>query len=812
MLSKDLQHAFRSLARRPAFTGLVVAVLALCIGGSALMLSAVNALGINPLPYEDAEDLVVLQETYLPSGGVAYSPSYRNAQDWNEQNQVFEGMAPFMHYRYRVMFTGGAAERLRVNYTEADYFRLLGVETAQGRTWTEEEDRQGAAVALISHRLWRDRFREAEDILEQSISLDGGTYAIIGVLPEDYVDIPLSFEDHSPHQPVDLWMPLTTTSEIFGSGVLEDRMSKAMGGVLARLEPGIGLEASREEMDRIATVIGQEFAVNEEYGALVHSLKYYVFGNLDRTLNLLFAGSLFVLLIGCINVGSLILVRAHNRHRELALRSALGASRRQLMRQVLLEGLMLALAGGVLGCLLAVWGAQVMPAALALPPLVTIEIDLLVLAALAALTLLTSLVVTLPAALRVGGLELMDSLRPAGGREQGSSALGRSLRPLLVVEIATAVVLLVAAGLLWKSFQTLHERGMNYDSENLTAMRLQLVGDELASWDNVFARYRQLVEGARNLPAAEDALLWSPGIPGINGTIIEVYPEGQAPEDGRLQADLHFVSPDALAGLGIPLIKGREINSGDDSQAARAAVVSDGFAEHMWPGQEAIGKRFRSRVEAPWTTVVGVYPQEALAYRLSGNHNPTVLLSMAQLGPENFALLVRSSAPPGEVARQLREMVKGLSPSIPTFDIATIEQRLREEEEEERFSTTLMGLYAGLALVLTILGVYGTLSYSVARRTHELGIRRALGAQKGQLFQLVFGNAAVMLVMGLGLGLFAAWVLARVLSDLLEGVLHFDLTTYFLVSFVIATVVLVASYFPARRAIQVDPLIALKEE
>lgn len=813
MLSKDLRHALRSLARRPGFTGLIVAVLALCIGGSAVMLSALNALSLHSLPYQDADRLVVLEETYLPSGGGSYSPSYRNGVDWREQNQVFDEVAPFMHYRYRVMFAGEAAQRLRVNYTEAGYFRLLGVEPALGRSWSDQEDHQGAAVAMISYRLWQDRFKRAEGIVGSSLSLDGGTYAIVGVMPEDFLDIPLSFEDHAPHQPVEVWMPVRTAVDVFGANVLEDRMSKAMSGILARLKPGVSLESSRQEMDRIGAVVAQENPENEEYGVLVHRLKYYVFGNLDRTFNLLFAGSLFVLLIGCINVGSLILIRARNRHRELALRAALGASRRQLVRQVLIEGLLLTVAGGALGCLLAVWGARILPAAMALPPLVEIKVDLTVLAAIVVLTLLTSLVVTLPAALRVGDLHLMESLRPTGSRGQGgSSGFGRSLRPLLVLEIATAVVLLVAAGLLWKSFQTLHDRGMNYDSRHLVAMRLQLVGDEVESFETTVARYHQLLEAARNLPGTQDALLWAPGIPGINGTIFEVYPEGQAPEDGRLQTDLHFVSADALAALGVPLIKGREINSGDNGDGPRAAVVSDSFAERLWPGQEALGRRFRSRVEAPWTTVVGVYPAQALAYRLSGTANPTVLLSMDQLGPDSFALLVRNPAPPAEVARQLREMVASVSPTIPAFDIATIDARLRKEEEKGRFSTTLMGLYAGLALLLTVLGVYGTLSYSVSRRTHEMGIRRALGAQPGQLFGLVFGNAAVLLTLGLALGLFLAWALARFLADLLEGVTTSHLPTYLAVSAVIAAVVLVASYFPARRAVRVDPLIALKEE
>ncbi|MEM9292567.1 MAG: ABC transporter permease [Acidobacteriota bacterium] len=814
MLFHDLRFTLRSLLKRPSFSLIVISVLGLCIGGNALMFSAVNAVALRPLPYQAPDELMILREAYIPGGGVAYSPAYRNAMDWREQAEVFADMAPFMHWQYRTILTGQSAERLRVNYTENRYFQLLGVEAAQGRVFSAEEVRTSAPVAVISHRIWQTFFHSANNTIGQALNLDGGTYTIVGVMAENFQDIPLDHEDHSPHRPVDLWIPLTTAVDTFGPNLLESRESKAMGGVLARLSPGVDLSQAREEMDAIGARIRGQYTEMSDYGVLVHPLEYFVLGDLDRSFSVLFVCSLFVLLLGCINVGSLLVVRARSRYQEMAVRSAMGAGRSSILRQVLLESAVLTAFGGLAGLLLALWGHRLMAAALSLPPLVSLDLDPLVLLVICAATLITGLVVSLPPALRLSSADLMDHLRPSGGRGDGGSAFGKSLRPLMVLEIATAVLLLVGAGLLWQNFQRLADRGVGYDSDNLLTLRMELRGDELREAEMSANVHRRLLTEATGLPGVSGSALWSPGIPGINGTIFESYPEGGDPQEGRRQSDLHFASPGAFELLGIPVLQGRTFRGSDDPGAPRVAMVSDTFAELMWPQESALGKRFRSSPQAPWTQVVGIFPASSLTYRLGNRTVPTVVLNISQI-PQfipNFALLLRSETEPGAVTGPLRELVSSIHPAIPIFDIRTLEQRLDEEEVQSRFSASLMGVYAFLALVLTVLGIYGTLSYSVARRTREIGVRTALGASKASILRLIFGHALGLLALGIACGLIAALLLSQSLAGLLQEINPADFLTYIIVCALVAAVVIFASLLPTLRAMRVDPMVALREE
>ena len=804
-LWQDIRFAIRMLRKNWSVSAIVVVVLALGIGANTSIFSVVNAALLRPLPYTDPDKLVRLSEDSpnVPQMSI----SYPNLLDWREQNKVFSGLAG-MQFRSLNLTGKGEPERLSGRAVSAEFFDVLGIKPAQGRTFAAEEDRSGANPAcIISHGLWQRRFGSDPEIINKEISLSGASYTVIGVLPASYAF----------GTPTDVFVPLGLRAD-----EMKERGSHPGIYAIARLRPGVTVEAARAELIAMAQRIGEQYGMKGN-SATLEPLREVFVGDLRTTLLILLGAVGFVLAIACANVANLLLARAATRHKEMAIRTALGAGRLRIVRQLLTESLLLALVGGAIGLLLAIWGVDLLRTAGAdsLPSTAVVKLDGRVLLFTLGVSLLTGIIFGLAPALGSAKTGLHDTLKEGGRR---STAGGRRhwLRSTLVVtEVALSLVLLVGAGLLIKSFLRILDTDPGFKPQNLLTMQLALnpKKDEGAKVLNFFNDLNRRIAG---LPGVE-AAAFSNGIPlgGTADTSFAIVGRPKPEPGNQPQTMMYITGPEYLQTMGIRLIKGRFFTMQDTQKSPRVAVIDEAFARQQFPNEEPLGHFLAGDgKDNPDAEIVGVVahvkhfgldaveriqPQMYLPF----NQAPDDILPF--LAPR-MNLMIRTSADPLNLTAAVRREVQALDPNQPVYNVNTMERTIEQSLDTQRLSMTLLAILASLALILAAVGIYGVMSYTVSQRTHEIGIRVAIGAQPRDVFRLVLGQGMTLTLIGVVVGLMGAFGLTRLMTRMLFGVEPTDPTTFAAIAILLIGVALVACYLPGRRATRVDPLVALRYE
>ena len=809
-LWKDVQFAARMLWKNGGVTAVAVVALALGVGANTAVFSVVNAVLLKPLPYKDPDRLVRLSEHSEQIPGM--SVSYPNFLDWREQQTVFERMAAMQPASYNLSGEG-EAERLQGRNVSPEFFPVLGVEPALGRAFTEEENVPGRGrVAVISHGLWQRRFGGDPRILGRALTLNGEPHTVVGVMPPNFIF----------GRPTDVFVPI---------GSLVDRMMMMRGNhpgiyVLARMKPGVTAEGALREMKAIAARLAAQYPdSNTGNSVALQPLGEFFVSDVRPSLLILLGAVGLVLLIACANIANLLLARAASRGREIAIRTALGASRWRVVRQLLTESVLLSLVGGGVGLLLALWSVDVLRGMAAgnLPPTADISLDASVLLFTLAVSLVTGLVFGLAPALQASRTDLNTSLKE-GGRSQTGGAGGQRLRSALVVaEVALSLLLLVGAGLLLKSFVRLREARLGFEPRGLLTMQVSRTVGKGQTPERAAAYFDELAERVRALPGVK-AVTYAAGMPQLGAPETTTGVEGrpEPPPGKKPQAVLYVTSPGFLDAMGTRLLRGRFFDERDTHGSQRVAVVDEEFARALFPGEDPVGQRLQGfeAENVPPAVIVGVV-EHVNNYGLNAPEpvRPQLYYAFKQI-PEQFLpevlggiyVAARTAGDPAALAPAVRREAQAIDPAQPLYRVSTMEEVVAQSIATQKLSTTLLAFFAAVALALAAVGIYGVMSYSVTQRRHEIGIRMALGAQPRDVLRMVVGRGMVLTLVGLGLGLAGALALTRVMSSLLYGVSATDPVVFAAVPFALAAVALVANLVPARRAMRVDPMVALRYE
>jgi putative ABC transport system permease protein len=805
-LIRDLRFALRGLARSRGFTLAAVLCLALGMAATSAIFSVVDAVLLEPVPFAEPERVVVIWEQFLLQDTPKSPASGREFLDLREQSTVFESVAALAPQL--VTLSGGDEPReLLAGRATAGIFPALGWNAAVGRAFTPEEDVFGRhEVAVLSDALWRERFGADPQIAGRAITLDGKPYVVTGVLPAGC--------DFGGYE-FDLWLPQGLSPER-----LMPRHMRTLT-LIGRLKEGIGVARAQAQMDLVARRFQRDFPESYPEGSgwgirLVPAYEDLV-GDVRGILLVLFGAVGLVLVIACLNVANLLLARAASRGKEVAIRTALGSSRGILVRQFLIEGLLLSSLGAALGLLLAVWITRALAAhgPADIPRLDQVRVDGGVLLFTLGLVLVTGVGFGLVPVLHSARKNLRTPLQE-GGKTSAGSGGHRGRSALVVVEIAVAVVVLIAAGLMIKSFRRTLAVDPGFRAAGLLTVPVTLVRPRYPEDSQVTAFQRRLLERVEGLPGVAGAAIASE-IPLAQGPQLsgDLTLEGRVfgPTDPPPATGWRIVTPDYFDTLGIPLLRGRRFTLGDDASAPGVVIVEDDLAQRLWPGENPLGKRLRLNARTPeqsvWRTVVGVVGhvrQDGLA-EAGGDQ---LYVPLAQYPFRLLHLVVRTPAAPAGLARGLREAIWSIDRDLP-FALRTVEEVIGESLRRTRFSTFLFAAFGVIALTLTVIGVYGVMAYSVSQRTRDVGIRIALGARAADVLRWVVVEGAVLAGSGIALGLVAAWTLSRLMAALLYGVTATDLATFLAVPLLLGAMALAASFFPARRAARVDPVVALRD-
>ena len=798
----DLRYGLRLLLRAPGFSLVAILALAIGIGANTAIFSVVNTLLLEKLPYADADRLAIVWEHNLPRDRRNNVVSPGNFIHWREMNQVFQDIAA-VGPTFNVTLTGdGEPEELPMQLVSAQFFPIVGVQPGMGRWFTMEEDRPRSRVAVISDRLWRRRFGADPNILQRPITLQGNPYNVVGVMPPGF-----SFLDKR----AELWLPVGFPAE---ARTPRGRWLSVVG----RLKPGVSLNQADADMKRVAGDLTQRFPeFNTGWSARVVGLREQLTGDVKPALFVLLGAVAFVLLIACANVANLLLARATARQRELAVRAALGAGRARLVRQLAAESLVLATAGGAAGLLLAWWALHflrvVASEQLPVQRLESVGIDGRVLLFTAAASLLSGIVFGIVPALSAAGSALTDALKE-GGRT-GSGARGKRARSaFVVIEIALALVLLVGAGLMVRSFARLLDVNPGFDPERTMTMRLNLPGVRYDSDAKSMQFFDRLFTGIDALPGvrAAGAISFLP-LAGL-GSATSYVPVGlPAPPRGQEPvADVRVIDHNYLSAMGIPLLRGRLFNPLDENDAKNRVVVNETLARKHWPNEDAIGKK----VKISWSDdredeIIGVVG-DVRHTSLDAAARPTTYWPYKRNVYSTMTIAVRTSGDASPVVNSIVSLVRQQDPLLAVSDIQTMDEVMAESVAQRRLTTMLLGIFAGAALLLAAVGIYGVIAYSVTQRVQEIGIRIALGAQSSHVLRMIVGQAAWLAAAGIALGAAGAFLLTRLMAGLLFEVQPTDPVTFAAVALVLGGVALLASYVPGRRAMRVDPVVALRAE
>ena len=808
-LIQDLRYAVRGLVKRPGFTFIAVMTLALGIGANSAIFSVVNGVLLRSLPLPDSKSLYAVHigaAIFNRYDGVLSYPEY---QDVAAQTHSFQNIGAWVDGDANLS-EGATPERAMLRIVLPSLLPTLGVEPVRGRNFLPEETTKGRDhVALITYGLWQRRFSGADDVIGKSVYLDNVDYQIIGVLPRDF-----QFET-----PVDLWIPLTTTDP-----EINVRNAHFLR-VVARLRPGVTEKSIAADLNAVAKYETDNFPdmFPPSAGFEFRARPYLddIVGDVRLPLYILLGAVGFVLLIACTNVANLLLAKAAPRQREIAIRSALGARGRHLLRQLLTESILLALVAGVVGVLMAMWGTTALVALSpdSLPRAREIGFDWRVLAFTGGIALTTGIIFGLVPALWGPRVQLTDALKE--GTRGTTAGGGRLRKSLVVVEVALSLMLLVGAGLMLRSFSRLRSVNPGFRTDHALTLRVSLpvpngqitTADEnrfVTFFDRTLARLSELpgvtAAGASNMIPLDG-----------NGTDRLIEVEGYIPRDKSDMPDAQNrqVTPGWFAAMGIPLVNGRLVERADDEKAPRVLVVNEAFAKRFFPNGDAIGKRIRLgklTADFPWATIVGVVG-DVRGFALDEPPQPTMYWPVAQIrATPSLAIVVRTQSDPSALAAAVRDAIGEIDQTQPIYDMQPLDQLVAKSLGQRRFTLTLMVLFGVIALILSAIGIYGVMAFAVSQRTQEIGIRMALGANAVDVLKMVVGSGMFLAVIGVAVGLIGAFAVTRLMASLLFGVSPTDLMTFGFVTAGLLLVALLACYIPARRATKVDPLVALRYE
>jgi putative ABC transport system permease protein len=801
-LWQDMRYGLRTLLAKPGFTLIAIITLALGIGATSTIFSFVNGILLRPLPFKNPERLVLIDETAVKRGVSSMGVSFPNFVDWREQNEVFSGVAAYDDRSFSLTGGSGEPEQLSGGIVSANTFEILGVPPSLGRSFRPEEDGPDQSdVVILSHGLWERRFGANPGVINQSIIIDNRARTVIGVMP-------LSFKFP---ETAELWIPLTPEVKDW---TRNDHGIRAVG----RLKDGMSLEQAQADMSAVARHIEEQNPVtNEGAGVNLIPLRDALVGGYRKALLLLLGVVGLVLAVACANVANLLLARASARQREIAVRSALGASRWRVFRQLLTESFLLGAAGGALGLLLASWGLDLLLAAIPvdLPFWMKFTVDWRVLGFAAGTALLTSLVFGVAPALQASRIDLNETLKE-GGRGGAGASRHPLRRALVISEVALSLILLISAGLMMRSFLRLQQVNPGLKAENVLTLRVSLPNAKYDVPEKRQDFFKQLLERTRALPGVESAgaisyLPLSEGGWGRSLTVegYPVLPVGQAPSINHC-----VVTPGYFRAMGITLLAGRDISDADTRDSAKVVIVDERLAREYWPNESALGKRIRfgpPEDNEPWHTIVGVVG-EVKHESLNLTQRKSVYLPHAQVTIGGMALAVRTRGNPESLAAAVRAQVRELDPNQPVTAVRTMSEILSRSVWQPRLYAILFGIFAAVALLLASVGIYGVMSYTVTQRTHEIGIRMALGAQRGDVLRLVIRQGMWLALVGVVIGVLASLALTGLMQSLLFGIGTTDPVTFASVAALLSAAALVACYIPARRATKVDPMIALRYE
>jgi putative ABC transport system permease protein len=807
------------MLKSPGITIIVIIALALGIGANTAIFSVVNAVLLRPLPYDEADRLVFLNEKSPVLDEM--SISYPNFTDWRNQNQSFEKMGVYNRASYNL--TGaGEAERIVTGQVSADLFSVLRVNALHGRVFTNEEDKPGGTpVVVLSYGLWQRRFGGQTNIVGQAITLNGKSYTVIGIMPESYL---------YPSR-VEMWVPV---------GQLSDQPSWQQRGNhpglfgVARLKPGVTFEQAEADMNNIAANLEKQYAdSNTGNRVRIRWLMEIFVEDVRRTLWLIFGVVGAVLLIACANIANLLLARATARRKEMAIRTAVGASRWRLVRQLLTESILVSMIGGAIGLVLAYWGVQLIlyMSPNAIPRSREIGLDWTVLLFTLGVSFVTGILFGLIPAIQAGEVDVHETLKETGRGNSGRNWLRSSL---VVAEVATTLVVLIFAGLMIRSFYKLQQVNPGFSHDRLTSFSISLPQKKYATEEVRGSFYNRVLENIRTLPGVESVAAAS-GLPlGNNGWQTGFVIDGQPPPppDQTPLMEACLVTPDYFKAMNIPVLRGRVFNDRDDRShlAGRdlskmnenqrfiagltKIVIDEEFARRYWPNEDPVGKRVSlgRDADAPKLEILGVVGRVKMESLNQNSDRVQGYLPFNQIPQGGMTVIIKGASDPNLLISSARNAVKEIDPDQPIYNPRTMGEIRAESVEGERLTLTLLSLFASIALVLAIVGIYGVMSYSVTQRTHEIGIRMAIGARPLDVFKMILGQGMKLALIGVGLGLVGAFIVTRFMATMLFGIEPTDATTFGAITAILIAVALLACYLPGRRATKVEPTISLRYE
>ena len=814
-LFQDLQYGFRMLAKHKSVTAIAVLTLALGIGANTAIFSVVNAVLLNPLPYREPDRLVALWENVPGHGRWRASPA--NFFDWKKQNTVFEDVAAFG--QNSMTFTGvGEPEQLTGTRVSSGYFAVVGVEPLVGRAFANEEYEPGKGqVVILGHAFWQRRFGGDKSVVNRVVTLNGSSYTVVGVMPPGIYPVSpttsgrLIFEE----QKQNFWLPMSFTAQWAAA------RSAHVLGVVARLKPGVTIQQATNEMNAIGARLEQEHVANRGEGIIVSQFMSEVVGNVRPALLTLLGAVALVLLIACANVAGLLLAQHAGRSKEIAIRAALGAGRGRLARQFFIEGLLLSFFSTVIGLAIAALGTKVLlqfvPAGV--PRLAQVNLDWQVLGFTMLISLGTCLIFGLAPAWQSSKTDLHNALEQSGRTSGPGASKLRFRQGLVVFQVSIAVMLVIGAGLLIKSFWLLQRVDPGFRSEGVLSAELTLPASTY-SRDQINNFHKQLLERISAVPGVKSATI-AYDHPLDSNWLDSFEIEGRvAPPESRSQsANFIPVGPDYFDTVGVQVVSGRKFTPQDDQDHPGVAIVNEAFVRHYFNGENALGQRMKPGPPGRiWRgqkltsfEIVGIVRDVKLA-GLEAPSEPAYYLPSSQAPLEDMMILVRTTTDPLSIVSAVRGAVLSIDPNQPISNISTLDKVVDDSIAPRRLNMLLMGLFGGLAMLLSAVGIYGLLSHAVTQRTQEMGIRMALGAQVSDVLKLVLRQGMMLAIAGEVIGLVGAFALTRLMRGLLFGVTPNDATTFVVVAGVLAVVALLACYVPARRATKVDPLVALRYE
>ncbi|MGH9971006.1 MAG: ABC transporter permease [Pyrinomonadaceae bacterium] len=800
-LFQDIRYAIRSLLKRPGFVVIALITLALGIGANTAMFTVVNAVLLRPLSFPDSEQLVLFDGINPGKGITQSNMSIPDFSDWQRETQSLEHLAGFVSGG-TLLVMGDEPERIHSGLVTSDFFPLFGVNPLKGRVIQADDAQPGREpVVVLSHALWQRAFGSNANVVGTKVTLSGKTATVIGVMPPGF-DYP---------QRAELWTQFVVDPA-------DEQRDNRFLGVIGRLKPGVGIPQAQSEMDTINQRLAQSFVdTNQGWGVKMTNLRERLVGELRTSLFVLLGAVAFVLLIACANVANLLLARATSRQKEIAVRTALGASRMRIIRQLLTESLLLSVVSGALGSLLSVWLTRLLIAVSPAnsPRFNEIAIDGRVFLFTFVVTILTVFVFGLAPALQLSRPAINETLKESGRQGTPGLASNRVGSLLMVTEIALSFVLLAGSGLLIKSFLRLTEVSPGFNPDNVLTIRMALPPGKYQQGEPRAQAFNQIIERVKTLPGVESAgAILSLPLGGdtfnVGRSIIrEGRPE--TPEESS-NAMYLVVTPDYFRTLQIPLKSGRTFTANDNDQSPKVIIVNETMARLLWPGESPLGRRIKVwRDEKFLREIVGVVGDTKPS--LDTDAPTQMYVPYAQDATwGTLTLVMRTAGEPTAMAGAVRNEVRSVEKGVPLFNIKTMNDVVATSAAPRRTPMLLLTTYAGMALLLAMLGIYGVTTYYVTQRTHEIGIRIALGAQLGDVLRLVLRRGMLLAVVGVGLGVGGAVLLTRYLTTMLFGVEPVDTLTFAGVSLVLISVALIACYLPARRATKVDPLVALRYE